>query len=327
MSLTQTRFNPTRITRTPNLQKLAITVLSGGPSGEREISLQSGQAVARALETLGHRVYLEDINPNNVSALARHVDCVFVALHGRFGEDGQVQQILERRNLAYTGSGPEACRLAMNKADAKRKFGDLGIPTPRHEVVATDAASCSLFPVPCSLPPQLVVKPVTEGSSLHCYIIREPAQFQPAVDKVVHEYGAALVEEYIPGREITVAILGDKALPPIEIRTRRDFYDFDAKYVDEDTEYDFDITLPEDLLERIGAMSLDAHRALGCRDFSRLDWRVDDRCLKPYLLELNVIPGLTTHSLLPKAAARVGLPMPDLCQSIIDAAIKRKFSR
>ncbi len=323
MAATKTRFDISKLIRTPTQQKLAVTVLSGGPSGERDVSLDSGKSVARALESLGHKVYIEDINSDNLAALARQVDCVFIALHGAFGEDGQVQEILERRNLAYTGSGPEACRLAMNKAEAKKTFAKLGIPTPRWDVATAktfrEAVAAWSMPV--------VVKPVSEGSSIHCYIVRDVAQFRPAVEKVIDAYGEALIEEYIPGRELTVGILGDKALPPIEIRTKRDYYDYAAKYVDDDTQYDFDISLPEELLDRIVEMSLAAHKGLGCRDFSRLDWRVDDSCLQPFLLEANVIPGLTSHSLVPKAALRAGLPMPEMCQLIIDMAIKRKFAR
>jgi D-alanine-D-alanine ligase len=161
-------------------------------------------------------------------------------------------------------------------------------------------------------PLPVVVKPVKEGSSLHCRIVREFEQFRPAVDALIQQYNECLIEEFIPGREITVGILGDQALPPIEIRTKREFYDYQAKYVDEDTEYDFEIDLPQDLLEHLMRMSLEAHRALGCRDFSRVDWRVDDAKLKPYLLEVNVIPGLTSHSLVPKAAAHAGMTMPQL---------------
>ncbi|MEK6644899.1 MAG: D-alanine--D-alanine ligase [Planctomycetota bacterium] len=323
MAATKTRFDISKLIRTPMQQKLAVTVLSGGPSGERDVSLDSGKSVARALESLGHKVYIEDINADNLAALARQVDCVFIALHGAFGEDGQVQEILERRNLAYTGSSPEACRLAMNKAEAKKTFAKLNIPTPRWDVATAktyrEAVAAWTMPV--------VVKPVSEGSSIHCYIVRDVAQFRPAVEKVIDAYGEALIEEYIPGREITVGILGDKALPPIEIRTKRDYYDYAAKYVDDDTQYDFDISLPEELLDRIVEMSLAAHNGLGCRDFSRLDWRVNDSCLQPFLLEANVIPGLTSHSLVPKAAQRAGLPMPEMCQLIIDMAIKRKFAR
>jgi D-alanine-D-alanine ligase len=303
------------------LKKLAITVLSGGPSGEREVSLESGRAVGEALESLGHDVHLSDIGPDNLSALARQVDCVFIALHGRFGEDGQVQRILERRGLTYCGSGPEACALAMNKDRAKARFAELGLPTPRYAVATAETIEEALGS--WSLP--VVVKPVLEGSSLNCHIVRDAGQFRPAVEQVVEGYGECLIEDYIPGREITVGILGESALAPLEIRTPREFYDYEAKYVDENTEYSFDVDLPSDLLERVAAMSLGAHRGLGCRDFSRVDWRVDPDRLEPYLLEVNVIPGLTSHSLVPKAAAHSGLSMPLLCQCLVDMAMKRRF--
>lgn len=323
MAMTHTRFDVERITRAASRQKLAITVLSGGPSGERDISLQSGQAVAAALQSQGHNVHIEDINADNLGALARAVDCVFVALHGTFGEDGQVQEILERRNIAYTGSGPAACALAMDKAAAKQAFNVAGVPTPRFAVAT--AANLREALAAWSLP--VVVKPVKEGSSLHCYIVREFEQLRPAAQRVIDAYGSALIEEFIPGKEITVGILGDRALPAIEIRTQREFYDYKAKYLDDDTQYLFDIDLSPALLQQIAEQSLAAHNALGCRDFSRLDWRVDPSSGKAFLLEANVVPGLTTHSLVPKAAAQVGITMAQMCQFLVDAAIKRRFAK
>lgn len=300
-------------------QRLVITVLSGGPGGERAVSLESGKAVTEALRSLGHTVHVEDAGPFNLAGLARQVDCVFVALHGTFGEDGQVQEILERRGLRYTGSAPEACALAMNKALAKERLAATGLPTPRWDVARRDrlreALACWSLPV--------VVKPVKQGSSLQCTIVRTLEDLAPAIEPLIIEYGECLIEDYIPGRELTVGILGDRALPPIEIRTRREFYDYQAKYVDEDTEYLFDIDLPQELLDHVGQMSLEAHRALGCRDFSRVDWRVDDVRMKPYLLEVNVIPGLTGHSLVPKAAAHAGISMPELCGYLVGLAMKR----
>lgn len=323
MSSTSTGFDTAKLIKTSAPRKLAITVLAGGPGGEREVSIESGKAVAEALRSLGHDVYCEDAGPDNLAALARQVDCVFIALHGRFGEDGQIQEILERRGLCYVGSGPPACALAMDKARAKARFAEMGIPTPRYAIA--DAKSIREAVAAWSLP--LVVKPVREGSSLNCHIIRDYEQFRPTVEKVVREYGDCLIEDYIPGKEITVAILGDRALPPLEIRTKREFYDYQAKYVDEDTEYDFNVDLPPSLLESMAEMSLRAHQGLGCRDFSRVDWRVDERGTRPYILELNVIPGLTTHSLLPKAAGRVGVSMPQMCQFVVDLATKRGTSR
>ena len=323
MAITKTNFDAGRVTRVSGQQKLAITVLSGGPGGEREISLKSGKCVADALESLGHKIFLEDISPENLSGLARQVDCVFVALHGTFGEDGQVQEILERRNLAYSGSGPAACALAMDKAAAKERFQSLEIPTPRF-AVATKANLREAIAA-WSLP--VVVKPVKEGSSLGCQIIREFAHLRPGVEQLIDQYGTAMIEDFIPGRELTVSILDDKTLPAIEIRTRREFYDYKAKYFDDDTQYLFDINLPKTLLDQIHKWSIKAHHGLGCRDFSRVDWRVDESQGKAYVLEVNVIPGLTDHSLLPKAAAKSGLSFPALCQTIIDSAIRRRFRK
>lgn len=319
MPATKTDFDLSRLVQVPVAQKLAITVLAGGPSAEREVSLQSGRAVAEALESLGHSVWIEDVGPHNLSALDRAVDCVFIALHGRFGEDGQIQEILEKRGVRYCGSGPDSCALAMHKALAKQKFEFLGLPTPRWDTATPDTIAEAM--ATWTLP--VVVKPVKEGSSLACHIVREFAQFRPAMEDVVERYGECLVEEFVPGREITVGIVGDRALPPIEIRTRRDFYDYEAKYVDEGTEFVFDIDLPGDLLDRVVEMSLRAHEGLGARDFSRVDWRIDTDRMTPSLLEVNVIPGFTTHSLLPKAAAQAGLPMPMLCQFAVESALKR----
>ena len=240
MATLQTSWNISRPAEATPARKLTITVLAGGPGGEREISLQSGAAVAAALEVGGHAIRTEDVFPQRLSALAREVDCVFVALHGTFGEDGQIQRVLERRGLRYTGSPPEACALAMNKALAKERLMAAGLPTPRFTVARADstreAIACWELPV--------IVKPVQEGSSLHCHIVRSFESFLPHVNSLIDRYGECLVEEYIPGLELTVGILGEQALPPIEIRTRREFYDYDAKYVDEDTEYLFEIDLP-----------------------------------------------------------------------------------
>ena len=319
MALTQSQSDLGGWATHATARKLAITVLSGGPSREREISLQSGRAVAEALKSLGHTIHVEDIAPDHLAALDRNVDCVFIALHGTFGEDGQVQAILEQRGLCYCGTGSAACGLAMDKARAKARFAELGLPTPGFTVATRE----NMDDAPGGRQLPVVVKPVQEGSSLACTIVRETSGLRPAVEQVVLSHGACLIEDYIPGREITVGILGDAALPPIEIRTPRDFYDYDAKYVDERTEYVFDIDLPEALVSRVVEMSLAAHHGLGCRDFSRVDWRVDPRRGEAYLLEVNVIPGLTSHSLLPKAAAWAGLDMSKMCGHIIDLAMRR----
>ena len=323
LTVTAKHSGPATTTRRSTSRKLAITVLSGGPSNERAISLASGAAVADALKSLGHDVFLEDVAPDNLGALARAVDCVFIALHGTFGEDGEVQSILEQRGLLYCGSGPESCAVAMDKAAAKTRFIESNLPTPRFTI----ATPVTLETAIADWRSPVVVKPVKEGSSLSCTIVRDDARIRPAVEHLLERYPSCLIEEFIPGREITVGILGDTGLPPIEIRTPREFYDYAAKYEDNQTEYRLDIDLPPAFLEDLVAMSVRAHQALGCRDFSRVDWRVNDETLEPYLLEVNVIPGLTSHSLLPKAAAKAGLSMPMLGQRIVDLALGRARSK
>ncbi|MHC4798931.1 MAG: D-alanine--D-alanine ligase family protein, partial [Planctomycetota bacterium] len=294
------------------MRGLTITVLAGGPSAERDVSLKSGRAVAAALGSLGHDVHLADISPDNLKALDEPVDMVFIALHGTFGEDGELQQILDSRGIAYCGSGSAASALAMDKVAAKSCFIENGIPTPRFDVVTSDRMDKVLNNWSCPA----VVKPISEGSSVDCRIVRDEATLPTALQWMVKHYHRCLIERYIEGPELTVGILGDWTLPPIQIRTRRECYNYEAKYLDDDTEYLFDIDLPGELLERIEYLSLKAHKSLGCRDFSRVDWLVDADTNEPYVLELNTIPGFTDHSLLPKAARKSGLSFAQLCQRI-----------
>jgi len=300
-------------------RRLKITVLAGGPGTEREVSLKSGQAVAEALRSLGHHVYIADIGPDDLKNLDKPVDMVFIALHGDFGEDGKLQQILDRRGIRYCGSPAAASALAMDKVAAKCCFIENGVPTPRFDVVTADRLDKVLdnwsFPV--------VVKPVAQGSSVDCRIIRDADGLPTTLQWMVEHYGRCLIEEYIRGPELTVGILGDKALPPIQIRTKREYYNYEAKYLDNDTEYLFDIDLPLVLLERIQSLSIKAHQSLGCRDFSRVDWMVDANTHQPYALEANTIPGFTDHSLLPKAARKAGLNFAMLCRRIVELTMQR----
>lgn len=303
-------------------QKLKITVLSGGPSSEREVSLKSGHAVAAALQSLGHSVYLADIGPHHLEALDREADMIFIALHGEFGEDGQLQRILDDRGILYCGSGAVASALAMDKVAAKRRFIEAGVPTPGFTVATPDLIDTIIR----SRPLPAVVKPVAEGSSVDCIMTDNPPTFEQAVRRLTGNYGRCLVEECITGIELTVGILGDESLPPIQIRTRRGFYNYEAKYIDNNTEYLFDIDLPEAVLASVMELSLKAHRALGCLDFSRVDWMVDGQTHKPYALEVNTIPGFTDHSLLPKAAGQAGYSFPALCQRIVELTCRRRQS-
>ncbi|OPX23036.1 MAG: hypothetical protein B1H04_04220 [Planctomycetales bacterium 4484_123] len=302
---------------------MVITVLAGGPSGEREVSLESGEAVARALRRCGHHVSAADITPEDTSALDRPgVDVVFIALHGAFGEDGEVQRLCEARGVTYVGSGPEASRLAMNKDAAKRAFRRASLATP--DWVTIDASQgredrlnlLGELALPC------VVKPVGGGSSLDVTIARDAAARQQAVESLLGRYGRAMVEAFIPGRELTVGVLGDQPLPVVEIIPRREFYDYVAKYQDDETVYVCPADLPPALAEHLRAAGLVAHRALGCRDFSRVDFILADDGTA-YVLEVNTIPGFTSHSLLPKAAAAAGISFEQLCDRIVRLALAR----
>ncbi|MGD2110244.1 MAG: D-alanine--D-alanine ligase [Phycisphaerae bacterium] len=306
-----------------DVRALDITVLAGGPGSEREVSLLSGQAVSDALTRVGHQVLTRDIGPDDLSALERPADFVFIALHGEFGEDGTVQAELEKRGLAYSGSGVRASQTAMDKVRSKLAFERDGIPTPPYVVV--DAGNVAGFDAPFGIP--AVVKPVGSGSSVDTTIARSSEVLHETVARLVANYGQALVEQYISGPELTVGVLGEQALPVCEIRTSREFYDYEAKYIDDDTQYLFDLDLPDELLQRVQALSVASHRALGCAVFSRVDWMVDAETLSPYVLEVNTIPGFTSHSLVPKAAAQVGLGFDELCQRIVEQSLERQPDR
>lgn len=302
----------------PLARSLEITVLMGGPSAEREVSLQSGGAIAQALERLGHRVHRADVSPADLRALDRPCELVFVALHGTFGEDGTVQAELERRGRRYVGSGPKASALAMDKVASKRRFAELGLPTPPYEVVGSDGLERVVadFDLPA------VIKPVAEGSSVDVSIVRDRATLRGAVASAVGKYRQVLLEKFIHGRELTVGILGDQPLPVCEIRPGREFYDYQAKYEDDATQYLFELDLPGELLAEVQRLSLRAHQGLGCRHLSRVDWMLETATGRTYCLEVNTIPGFTSHSLVPKAAAHAGMSFEQLCQRIVELALQ-----
>lgn len=303
---------------------LRVTVLMGGPSRERQVSLWSGAAVADALEQVGHVVTRGDILPADTSILDRDgIDVVFIAMHGQFGESGQVQQICQSRHLPYVGSGPRASRLAMDKAAGKQIFRRAGLETPDWIVIerfhSPDKTAAWLEEL--SLP--AVVKPVDSGSSVDVYICRTPQQRSEALDTVIDSYGRALIEKFVPGRELTVGILDSQPLPVIEVRTAGQFYDYHAKYSDEaGTQYVFDHGLDEPTLRALQADAVKAHQAMDCRDMSRVDFILDENGTG-HVLEINTIPGFTSHSLLPKAAARAGIEFPELCDRLVRMAWRR----
>jgi D-alanine-D-alanine ligase len=308
---------------------MRIAVLMGGLSRERGISLLSGDGVARALESRGHEVIRITVDDEEVAALAAaRPDVAFIALHGRFGEDGGVQRRCAAFGIPYTGSGPEASWRALEKSVAKALFEEAGVPTPpwvRLEPPFDGRAAGALVGERVGFP--CVVKPVAEGSSIGVTIVRAEAALAPALAEIARLGGAALVERFVAGREFTVGILGEEALPPIELVPRRSFYDYEAKYAaDAGTEYRVDPPLEPALREALARTALAAHRALGCEDLSRVDLRVGETG-SPLVLEVNTIPGMTARSLLPKAAAAAGIEFGRLCERICEHALARAGRR
>ena len=302
---------------------LNITVLMGGPSSERDISLLSGEAVASALESCGHRVTRADITPENTAALdCPGIDVVFIALHGDFGESGRVQELCEARGLPYIGSDPRASELSLDKAAAKQRFRRAGLVTPDWVVVeeydppADTAARLAELPLP------VVVKPVDGGSSVDVTIARDAPARDAALADVLDTYSRAMVERFVEGRELTVGILDEQVLPVLEIIPPGRFYDKRAKYTDCGTRYVFDHGLDERTAAAVQDHALRAHRELGCRDLSRVDF-ILDRTGGPVVLEINTIPGFTSHSLLPMAAAEAGISFERLVDGIAAMAAAR----
>ena len=305
-------------------EQIKVAVLRGGVGRERQVSLESGRCVAEAMQQAGLDVVTSDIQPDDMQVLDRRdIDVFFLALHGEFGEDGRLQQILEDRNLVYTGSGPEAGRLAFDKLASKRLFAEAGVDVPAVVEFTPDMGPAELEKQLQGLGERLVVKPIRQGSSVGVSIVNNGKEAVTAARQVLDEFGDCMVESFIPGRELTVGVLGRQVLPIIEIRSKTGFYDYQAKYVDDRTQYLFDTIEDQAVQARIQSAALACFDALGCRDFARVDFILTDDGT-PYALEVNTIPGFTSHSLLPKAAARVGLSMGELCVRIVRTALAQR---
>jgi D-alanine-D-alanine ligase len=301
-----------------------VAVLMGGIGQEREVSIQSGACVTDALRQAGVDAVAADITPADMAVLDdKSIDIFFIALHGKFGEDGQLQQILEDTSLVYTGSGPLASRTAFDKIASKRAFESAGVTTaPMIEITpTTDFAK--LAGEIRTLGKKYVVKPVRQGSSVGVSILEDAEAAAKAAQQCLADYGDCMIEKFITGRELTIGVLCGSALPVIEIRSKAAFYDYHAKYLADTTEYLFDTIDDAAMIGRLAKAAIAAFNAVGCRDFSRIDFILADDG-QAYALEVNNIPGFTTHSLLPKAAAKTGIAMSDLCIKIIDAAAKRQ---
>ena len=299
------------------LKQKQVGVLLGGLSVEREVSQRTGAAVSQALKGLGYRVVEVDVQKDIAARLlVEKVEVAFIALHGRYGEDGSIQGLLESMFIPYTGSGVLASALGMDKVFAKEIFIARKIPTPAYRAF-TDAASAlaaerSLpFPFPC------VVKPSREGSSVGVHICHTAAEYAPAVKDAAKYAGMILVEQYVKGREVQSAVLDDQSLGAIEVVPATEFYDYEAKYKSgSGTRYLYPAPLPPDQYARVNEVCLAAHRALGCSGATRSDVIVLPSG-EVTILEVNTLPGMTATSLLPKIAAGQGISFPDLCERLL----------
>jgi len=301
-------------------QGYRIAVLSGGDSSEREVSLKSGAAVVAALRTLGHRVTPLDPSETRLDTVGwNSLDLAFLALHGAAGEDGTIQSQLEALGVPYTGSGPRVSQVAFSKLATKQVFLRTGVPTPPWQVVEPRLAQDELTAIARHLGFPLVVKPDQQGSSLGVSLVHDEHQLRPALELAFSFGPVVLLEQAILGDEWTVGLLDDHPLPPIRIAAAGTIFDYQAKYHSDQTQYLFDDT-PGGISSRAAIIARNACLALGTRGVARADLMVD-HLGRPFVLEVNTIPGFTDHSLVPKAAARRGLSFEDLCQWCVDSAL------
>lgn len=335
---------------------MKVAVLMGGTSAEREVSLATGAAIASALQARAHQVVAIDAaggrpiplagsegqpaarigsEPPNRGELVRlesgslvrrleevpeltDTDVVFVALHGGAGEDGRVQALLDLVGIPYTGSGPLGSGLAMDKLVTKELFLAAGIPTPPWLVAPVSESEVEQalggFPV--------VVKPSHEGSTVGVSVVREPSELGAAIERADCFQGPVLVEHFIPGRELAVGVLGDEALPIVEIRPKHDIYDYECKYTKGMSEYEVPAPIGDSHTSEVQDLAVRAHRVLRLADYSRVDFRLDEDGA-PWCLEVNSLPGMTATSLLPKAARAVGISFEELCDRIVRLATQK----
>jgi D-alanine-D-alanine ligase len=294
-----------------------IAVLMGGPGSEREVSLATGRGVAKALRSLGADVTEVDVRDANFK-LPNDTELAFISLHGTFGEDGQVQQILEDRGVAYTGEGVEESRLAFDKIRSKEKFREHGVTTPNWQVIRP--GQNPTIPIP------IVIKVPRQGSTVGVYIVKSEREIASALEAGSKYDQEFLVEKFVPGRELTIGILGSDALPILEIVPKGGFYDFANKYpflnpgAGSGAEHICPALIPENQTRAIQDLALRATRSLGLKVYSRVDIILPESG-EATVLEINTIPGMTEVSLLPDAAAAAGIQYPDLCARIIELSL------
>src|SRR3954451_10118737 len=247
---------------------MRVTVLYGGPSAEREVSLVSGKAVIDGLKSMGHDVYGSDVSPTDLSGLDHPHDVIFPVLHGQFGESGELQEILEQRNLPFVGSGSKASRLGMDKVLTKQAWEKAGLPTPPYftqDRTSIEPHGMEKLSVPC------VVKAFGSGSSIDVFVCKEIEDAEKAVDSILKKHGKVLVEQFIKGPELTVGLLEEKPLAPIRIVPKREFFDYEAKYKANDTEHRFELGIPDDLVKKCQELARRANEVVGARDLARID--------------------------------------------------------
>ena len=300
---------------------LKITVLAGGTSAERDISLKSGENVARALESRGHQVTVVDpAETDPATADWSGIDCVFLALHGPGGEDGRIQELLEQAGVPFTGCSSVVSRLAFSKSATKERLAQHHVPTPAYVLIheSDDASAIAQKAKQLGFP--LVVKPDCQGSSFGVTIVESEDQLPAALSECFHYDQYGLLESAVSGSEFTLGLLDSTPLPLIEIATEREFFDFAAKYTDEETDYRFEFAHSTNVVQAIATAGAAAAKALETTGLVRVDLRVD-RYGQPWVLELNTIPGFTDHSLIPKAAEHAGIGFASLCDQSVRLAI------
>jgi D-alanine-D-alanine ligase len=307
---------------TKGLREKRIGVLMGGLSAEREVSLRTAEAVVKALRRKGYRPLPVDVGRDVAGDLRRRrIEVAFLSLHGRGGEDGTIQGLLESMGIPYTGSGVLGSAVAMDKKYSKWIFTGRRLPTPPFAMLDASFLGGRGWPCPRLRPP-VVVKPPTEGSTIGVSLVKKAGELRPALKEALRYGDEAMVEKYIPGRELTVGILGDRALPVIEVVAEGGFYDYGAKYKSSTTRYLVPAPLHAATARRLQVLAVKAQLALDCSGATRVDFRLDPRG-KAWLLEINTIPGMTETSLLPKAAAAAGIEFDDLVEWMLKEAVER----
>jgi D-alanine-D-alanine ligase len=301
-----------------NIAGMKIAVLMGGPGSERKVSLKSGEGVVNALRELGAVVTPVDVQSADFTVPAG-TEVAFNVIHGTFGEDGQIQRILESRGIPYTGEGVAGSELAIDKIATKQRFIERGVPTAKFEILRRGAQP--------SIPVPLVLKAPKEGSSVGVFIVRETRELEKYLRDAWTYGDTLLVEQYVAGRELTVGIVGGEAMPVIEIKAKQDFYNFDNKYPflnpnAAGADHFCPAPLSPEVTRLVQDTGIAAHRALDLEVYSRVDILLSDAG-EPFVLEVNTIPGMTPTSLLPEAAAAVGISYAELCRRIVELSLSR----